>query len=265
MAQTAHRSTSRVLDIFDLLSNTTEGYTLTEIAQALESPKSSILPILQTMAVRNYIDLDYHTNRYTIGINLFYAGSIFRNKISINKFIDMEMRQLTHRSEESCCLGTLEGDHVLFLHRTDPPDSVCCHKVPGRTELACLGAIGKSLLCDYKLDELTELFFKDGGRLPPQLNLYRAHIQMEEARLTNISYEYGEVEPGIQCVASPIRYHDKVVAAIGIILPSFRVNPEKAMTAAKSLPISVQKIENVLSTTEESMQEIFSLNGFKNL
>lgn len=59
MAQTPHRSTSRVLDIFDLLSTTMEGFTLTEIAQALQSPKSSILPILQTMASRNYIDLDY--------------------------------------------------------------------------------------------------------------------------------------------------------------------------------------------------------------
>ena len=33
MAQTPHRSTSRVLDIFDLLSTTMEGFTLTEIAQ----------------------------------------------------------------------------------------------------------------------------------------------------------------------------------------------------------------------------------------
>lgn len=149
--------------------------------------------------------------------------------------------------------------------RTDAPDAISCHKSPGQTELACLGAVGKCLLCDYKLDELTELFFKDGGRLPPQLNLYRAHIQMEETRITNLAYEYGEVEPGIQCVASPIRVQDRVVAALGVILPSFRVNPEKAMTAAKALPVSVQKIENILSTTDESLDEVFSLNGFKNL
>ena len=48
-------------------------------------------------------------------------------------------------------------------------------------------------------------------------------------------------------------------------MPSFRVNPEKAMTAAKALPVSVQKIENILSTTDESLDEVFSLNGFKNL
>ena len=67
MAQTAHRSTSRVLDIFELLSTTSsDGATLTEIAQALESPKSSILPILQTLVARGYIDMDYRTNKYSI-------------------------------------------------------------------------------------------------------------------------------------------------------------------------------------------------------
>ena len=69
MAQTAHRSTSRVLDIFELLSTTSsDGATLTEIAQALESPKSSILPILQTLVARGYIDMDYRTNKYSISI-----------------------------------------------------------------------------------------------------------------------------------------------------------------------------------------------------
>ena len=41
MAQTAHRSTTRVLDIFDLLANADRGHTLTEIAQKLSCPKSS--------------------------------------------------------------------------------------------------------------------------------------------------------------------------------------------------------------------------------
>jgi len=265
MAQKTHRSTLRVLDVFDLLSSSLEGLTLTEIAQTLDSPKSSLLPILQTMVARNYIEINYRTNRYTIGMNLFYAASIYRNKISINKFIDIEMRQITHQTNESCCLGVLQDDNTLFLHRSDPIDAVCCHKDPGNTELSCIGAMGKSLLCDYKLDELTELYFRNDGRLPSHINLYRTHIQMEETRLTGFSYEYGEVEPGIQCIASPIRVRSKVVAAISIILPVFRINPEKVHTASKTLQVSVQKIENILSNTDEDPAEIFSLNGFKNL
>lgn len=266
MAQTPHRSTSRILDIIELLSSSMEGYTLTEIAQALESPKSSIFPMLQTMTARGFTDLNYRTNRYTIGLNLYFAASIYRSKISVNKFINLEMQQLTDQIGESSCLGVMSGKDVLFLHRTDPAEAVNCGKSPGQTELGCIGAMGKALLCNYKLRELTELLFKDGGRLPPpDVNLYQAHIQMEETRLTGIAYEYGEVESGIQCVAAPIRFHDQVVAALGVILPSFRMNPAKAMNATKGLHVAVHKIENVLSVTDESLDEIFSQAGFKNL
>ena len=266
MAQTAHRSTSRVLDIFELLSTTSsDGATLTEIAQALESPKSSILPILQTLVARGYIDMDYRTNKYSIGVNLYMAASIYRSKISINKFIDNEMRHLTTRLEESCCLAVLDGRNSLFLHRTDPRDGVHCQKSPGKSELACLGAVGKSLLCDYKLKEISDLFLSNGQTLPNDINLYRLHVQMEETRFTSLSYEYGEVEPGIQCVATPIRHQEKVVAALGIILPVFRLTPEKIPDCTRLLPVSAQRIENTLASTTEDISDIFSLSGFRNL
>lgn len=265
MAQTAHRSTSRVLDIMELLSSSVEGHTLTEIAQALDSPKSSILPMLQTMTARGFIDLNYRTNRYTIGLGLYFAASIYRSKISVNRFIDLEMQHVTFQIGESCCLGVLSGKDVLFLHRTNPVENVICHKSPGQTELGCIGAMGKALLCDYKLDELTELFFKNDGRLPPDVNLYRTHIQMEETRQTGIAYEYGEVESCIHCVATPIRMDEQVVAALGIVLPTTRMNPEKVMNATKSLQVSARRIENILAVSDEILVEIFSLNGFKNL
>lgn len=265
MAQTNHRATSRVLDIFDLLSTTTTGFTLTEIAQSLDSPKSSILPMLQTLVARGYINLDYRTNRYTIGMNLFLAGSIYRGKVSVNCFIDMEMKYLSRHTGEACTLAVLDNQDTFFIHCTDPEDIDGQSKRPGSREPAYLGALGKSLLCDYKLDELVDLFFKENGRLAPQTNLYHTHIQMEETRYTALSYEYGEVDPSIQCVASPIRYQKKVVAAIGIILPVFRINPQKVLDCTKMLPVSAQRIENVLANSEESPSEVFSLNGFKNL
>lgn len=55
MATTEHRPTERVLDILELLSNSEEGMTLTELAKALNAPKSSIMPLVHTMTARNFI------------------------------------------------------------------------------------------------------------------------------------------------------------------------------------------------------------------
>lgn len=42
MATTEHRPTERVLDILELLSNSEEGMTLTELAKALNAPKAAL-------------------------------------------------------------------------------------------------------------------------------------------------------------------------------------------------------------------------------
>ncbi len=263
MPQTSHRSTSRVLDVFDLLANASGGYTLTEIARVLSSPKSSMLPILQTLAARNYIELK--DGRYFIGPSLYFAASVYRKQISVNKFIDMEMNRLASSIEESAILAVRQGSKALFIHMAACPEPVYCQKYVGQTEDGPRGALGKALLCDFKLDELAQLVAKDGIRLPEPLNLYQAHVQMEEARVVNIAYESGEIEYAIHCIASPIRCEGRIAAALGIILPTFRLTPKKSADAEHNLRLAVQKIENVIAASDEDIQEIFSINGFRNL
>ena len=53
-----HRSTYRVLKIFELLSATSEGMSLTGLAQRLEIPKGSLHPILKTMQAMNFIRMN---------------------------------------------------------------------------------------------------------------------------------------------------------------------------------------------------------------
>ena len=263
MAQTAHRSTTRVLDIFDLLANADRGHTLTEIAQKLSCPKSSLLPILQTLVARGY--LDYYNNRYTIGLNLFAASLSYRQRITINRFICSEMRLVVSQVEESVCLGVLEGSMTRFIRTEECANPVNHGKTAGSTEVGPLGAVGKALLCTYTLDQLTDMVFKDNERLPESFSLYRAHIEMEEIRTTNLAYEYGEVTNGIQCIASPIRYRKQIVAALGIVLPTFRLSVKKVDEAVRSLNTGVRRIEGMLSSSGEDMGEVFSINGFRNL
>ena len=52
MPQEQHRATARVLDILETLSGSGTGMTLTELAQALQAPKSSLFPIVHTLEQR---------------------------------------------------------------------------------------------------------------------------------------------------------------------------------------------------------------------
>lgn len=78
MAQ-EHRSTQRVLDIFELLAfgERSTGYTLTEIATELQVPKSSIFPIIHTLAANRYLRYNSDTARYRIGRRAFEIGNTY--------------------------------------------------------------------------------------------------------------------------------------------------------------------------------------------
>ena len=52
MANIGHRSTQRVMEILELIafSGVEDGFSLTQVATVLKCPKSSISPILHTLA-----------------------------------------------------------------------------------------------------------------------------------------------------------------------------------------------------------------------
>ena len=100
MAKTEHRPTSRVLDILELLANNQEGLSLTEIAEAIDAPKSSILPLMHTMAQRKFIFFNAHTYKYSIGIGSFCVGSAYTSNMNALQFIKSEMKYIVKKTNE---------------------------------------------------------------------------------------------------------------------------------------------------------------------
>ena len=101
MATTEHRPTERVLDILELLSNSEEGMTLTELAKALNAPKSSIMPLVHTMTARNFIYMQKDTLRYRIGVATYSVGVAYNNRKTSLQFIQQEMNNITALSNEN--------------------------------------------------------------------------------------------------------------------------------------------------------------------
>ena len=100
MAKIEHRPTARVLNILELLAANQEGLTLTEIAEAIDAPKSSVLPLIHTMAQRKFIFFDVHTYKYSIGIGSFCVGSAYTSNMNALQFIKSEMKYIVKKTNE---------------------------------------------------------------------------------------------------------------------------------------------------------------------
>lgn len=72
-----HRSTLRVLSIFEALSATKSGLTMAEICRIVGAPKSSLFSILHTMADSDYVSYDETSGRYSIGLKTYLLGKAF--------------------------------------------------------------------------------------------------------------------------------------------------------------------------------------------
>ena len=158
MATTEHRPTERVLDILELLSNSEEGMTLTELAKALNAPKSSIMPLVHTMTARNFIYMQKDTLRYRIGVATYSVGVAYNNRKTSLQFIQQEMNNITALSNETCQLGIQSRNMVFYIAKKDSPQPIRLMSSVGKQlPLYCTG-LGRALLAYKSEEEIRSLF-----------------------------------------------------------------------------------------------------------
>ena len=123
MTQGQHRATARVLDILESLSGSEEGLTLTELSQALDAPKSSLFPIVHTLEERRYLRQDDGTGRYTMGPRALVLGAAFSADRGLAP-ITQVMKEVASKCQETCQMGILDQDRVLYVAREDSPQPI---------------------------------------------------------------------------------------------------------------------------------------------
>jgi len=232
-----HRSTSRILDILEMLASAANGYTLTEIARQIDAPKSSIFPILHTMLERHYISLDSNSGRYSIGVSTFAVGNTYMNTKSLLSHLTSGMNELVNVCNETCSMGVLDGANVLYVSKIDSPQSLRLVTHVGKLIPANCTALGKALLSRKTYDELKEIF---PGKMSACTknsitNLDRLYEDIEKVEENGYAYENQEFAEQILCVAMPISRNGSIVAAISVSIPAFRYDEKKLETVKTEL------------------------------
>ncbi|ABR46727.1 Transcriptional regulator IclR-like protein [Alkaliphilus metalliredigens QYMF] len=261
MSQEEHRSTARVLDILKLLAFSDKGYSLTEISKLIGAPKSSLFPIVQTLHKRNFIALDQSSSKYTIGLNSFIVGSSYIEHLDIVSYIREEMKTIVASCSETCQLGILHKNEVLYIAKVDSSQPIRLISYVGKKIPAYATALGKALLSQFT-DEEVQILYPEA--LVPYtentiVNIKELIHQLQAVRKTKIAYEKEEVAEHIQCIAVPLEKSNQIIAAISISIPIFRVNKEKLLEIEKQLLKSKERIEQLLDNINFDPDKFFSV------
>ena len=247
MKTQSHRSTERVLDILELLSQD-NSYTLSEIASALNSPKSSLFPLMRTLRDRGYVSRKSDSNRYQLGFKAFEVGMKYANHTGIYDDILGIMQNIVKLCSESCNFAELIGGDALCLMKVDSPEAIRMFSAPGRRMPAYSTAIGKVLIADKTKKEI-EMLYPD-GLLPVTkntiLDLDVLLEQLKEVRCKEIATEVEENALMIRCIAVPIKRARDTIAGLSVAIPTFRYSKTKENLIIKLLNEARRKIELLL-------------------
>ncbi len=244
-----HRSTLRVLAILDTLAESEKGLTMAEICRALDAPKSSLFPILHTMADTDYISYNEETSRYSIGLRAYLLGKAFDRSGTSLPLIESEMRRVVEACGETCQLGVLDHGRVLYIAKVDSPQRIRLSSDIGKTLPAHCTGIGKAIL-----SQLTDAEVR--ATVTEPLERPTAHTvvsvdelldQLVEVRVTGFAHDRQEVLEGVECTAVPIRRGRRRCYGMSVSVPAYRLTPEKAELIEQTLASARDRLESALA------------------
>lgn len=245
-----HRNTERVLDIFELLSDTGNvGYSLTEISSALDAPKSSIFPIVRTLTNRGYLHYNQVTSKYFIGYRLYEIGTMYVSDSNIGNAIYRVMEEIVNGCGETCHFAELNAGDVLFLQKIDLLEALRIYSAVGRRLPAYSTALGKALLSEKSRREILSLYPEGMYALTPYTitDLNALYEQLAEVRRAGYATECEEATRHVRSIAIPIRKNGVIAFALGISLPVSHYSEEKDALIRTLLLDAKQKVETLLT------------------
>lgn len=245
-----HNPTLRVMEILNLLCETGQPLRLNRISRELEIPKSTLLPILQTLTEGGYLSRD-SMDGYCPGPALLRIGAAAGAAHSPGEAVRERLKALVDRFGETCYYGVLEGSEVLYLEKMDSPNPLRMLTTIGHRLPAYSTGLGKALLLDKTPEQLKKLY---PDKLPPLTkntvrDLKTLSQQLQQMRTLGYCWETEESTDHIRCFAAPVRRNGEIQGAVSIAIPIFRYREEEKETVVEALKKTAEEITEILDYT----------------
>jgi IclR family transcriptional regulator, KDG regulon repressor len=219
------QSLARGLKILELLGQTQEGISITELAETLGVDKGSASRLVSTLARYGYAEKDEVTRRFQLGPRVVSLSRSVLARLPLREAAKPFLRQLMERTGECAHLAVPAQGKVLYIDQVESPATLRVNAQVGTLNPLHCTALGKVLLAfgDLKLpaslDAFTPHTLVDPGLLRKAL---------ERVRLWGYAVDDEEFDAGVRCIAAPVfDFRGKAVGSIGISGPSTRVTPER--------------------------------------
>lgn len=244
MSEKINRSVARALEMLELVAESKEDLTITEISKQLGIPKSTTFDILYTLLEKGYLEQASEKQKsFRLGMKLFQTGARYIEQTPFHDLAHATLEQLAEVAGETAFLAILNKDELVYLDKVESPNSVrTSARIGSSNPLYCTG-LGKALLATMPDDDVKAVLARTGG-----LQAITPFTLTDESRFMEVLYQarrqgYAvddrEHNAEVFCLAAPVyNLHGRVSAAISVASLYNKINNDPQKIAALGKMIS---------------------------
>jgi len=245
---------NKTLSILEILLQHDSSMNMTEISEKLGLYPSTIHRILDTLKHWGYVEQDPNTQKYQLGLKLLELGMAKLHQMDLAREAAPYLKQLVKQCNETIHLGVLEEGEVLYLAKEESSQTIRMISYVGRRAPLHCTALGKVLLAYMSEKERKKILEEKAlPRLTEKTITNKKELEKELNRIKRqrFALDREENEKDVCCIAAPIRnYQGKVISAISISSPSFRINKN-----------AQNNLKNALLETSKKISKRLGYNG----
>ena len=224
------KSVNHAMDILEEFKGDRDELGVTELSNRLNLHKNKIFRLLATLETRGYIEQNNATENYRLGLKNLELGQAFIKQLGLVRPLKPFLKEIVEECNEMAYIAIIRQNSVVCLDVEESNQAVkVINHVGLRVPIHCT-AIGKAQIAYATEEELEKLGILDNmERFTPNTIVNKVEFikQIKEVARRGYALDNEEYNPGVKCVAVPIRdYTGRVVGGISVPGPSFRMTDE---------------------------------------
>lgn len=251
------RNLVRAFALLDQLATTPHGGTLAELAADAGVPEPTTHRLLNVLQELNVVRVG-DGGRWRIGRHCLELGAAYLDSVELRDEAKPVMRKLTEETGETCALGVLDDDRVVYVETVESPHPVRMYTGIGRSNPATTTSLGRAVLA-WSPTQVVDRVLEHG--IPHRTDNTVAtadalRAELAACRERGYSVDDAENELGIRGVGAPVLdYRNTPVAALAVAGPMQRMTPARLgevgkTTAAAATELSAQLGHRASRTTD---------------
>lgn len=220
MKEQSVQSLDRTLDIIELLATSSQGMGVTEIGLKLGLHKSTVHRLVNALAQRGYIEKDQKTGAYKIGMKFIEISSLYLHQLELKTEAVPIMHHLAEMTGQVTHLAILDETDVVYIEKVDVVQNLRLYSDIGKRIPVYCSALGKVLLAGQNISRQKHIL-ESINYIPYTENTVKSPeellSELKEVMRKGWAVDNEEHEPGIRCLAAPVKdFTGKVIAALSI-------------------------------------------------